>query len=75
MANLFNSQPQPQQPDMRQQIMQNPRAYVNQIKSDPSGFLRQFGLNIPQGMTNPMQIIQYLYGNPPQNFPSKRGFP
>ena len=42
-----------QQPDMNklyQQFMQNPFQYLS-------------GLNIPQGMTSPQQIVQYLADN------------
>ena len=31
-----------------------------QLQSDPSGVLRQIGLNIPAGMTNPQQMVQHL---------------
>lgn len=33
---------------------------LNQIKSNPGSFLRQRGINIPQGMSNPNDIIAYL---------------
>lgn len=38
----------------------NPMAMLSQIKSNPVGFLTQRGLNIPQGMNNPNDIIQHL---------------
>lgn len=63
MANLFNGQSP--QPDIRQQIRANPAAFVSQIRTDPAAFVRRFGYDIPAGMTNPLQIIQHLYGNPP----------
>ncbi len=71
MANLFNNSqqlPTTQPPQMGgnqqllQQIRANPRAYVGQIKADPVGFLRQCGYNIPGGMTDPRQIVGYLFG-------------
>ena len=33
---------------------------LNQLKANPASVLKQRGLNIPQGMTNPQQIIQHL---------------
>lgn len=38
----------------------NPLGMLNQIKSNPVGFLTQRGLNVPQGMNNPNDIIQHL---------------
>lgn len=64
MANLFN-QGQAGNP-LLAQIRQNPRAYVGQIKQDPAGFMRRCGYNIPDGVTDPRQIIQSLFGAPPQ---------
>ena len=70
MANLFRQgQPTQQVPPQNQQLLQqiraNPRAYVGQLKQDPAGFLRQFGYNVPDGMTDPAQIVQRLFGSPP----------
>ena len=51
MANPFVQKQQ--QPDMNalyQQFMQNPLQYL-------------MGLNIPQGLTTPQQIVQYLADN------------
>lgn len=33
---------------------------LNQIKSNPVAFLTQKGLNVPEGMNNPNDIIQHL---------------
>ena len=33
---------------------------LNQIKANPVAFLTQKGLNVPQGMNNPNDIIQHL---------------
>ena len=33
---------------------------LNQIKNNPGAFLQQRGINIPQGMNNPNDIISYL---------------
>ena len=38
----------------------NPVQMLQQIRSNPAAVLRQRGLNIPDGMTNPQQIIQHL---------------
>ena len=73
MANLFQQgQPQGGNPQLLQQIRANPRAYVGQLKADPAGFLRQFGYDIPDGMNDPMQIVQRLYGSPPPGFMGRR---
>ena len=47
----------------------NPQQMLAQIKSNPAGVLKQRGLNIPDGMTNPQQIIQHLVssGQVPQS--------
>ena len=49
-------QPQAQQgitPDMM-------RTEMGRIQADPAAYLQQRGFNIPQGMTDPKQITQYL---------------
>ena len=38
----------------------NPMQMLNALKSDPVSVLRSRGLNIPDGMNNPNQIIQHL---------------
>ena len=38
----------------------NPMQMVQKIRSDPTGFLRQSGYNIPDGMNDPQQIISHL---------------
>jgi hypothetical protein len=47
----------------------NPMQMLNALRSDPSAFLRSRGLNIPQGMNNPQQIINHLLqsGQVPQS--------
>lgn len=47
----------------------NPMQMLSQIKQNPAAVLKQAGLNIPQGMNNPQQIIQHLLqtGQVPQN--------
>lgn len=39
---------------------QNPQQILQQLQQDPVGMLRQKGLTIPQGMTNPQQIVNHL---------------
>ena len=38
----------------------NPAQMLQQIRSNPAAVLRQRGLNVPDGMTNPQQIVQHL---------------
>lgn len=38
----------------------NPMQLVQQIQRNPAAMLRQRGLTIPDGMTNPQQIVQHL---------------
>lgn len=47
----------------------NAQAALQRLKSDPVGALKQIGLNVPNGMTNPQQIINHLVqsGQLPQN--------
>lgn len=33
---------------------------LNQIRQNPSAFLKQAGLDIPNGMNDPQQILQHL---------------
>lgn len=42
------------------QQQMNPMQMMNQLRSNPSAVLKQRGLNIPDGMTNPQQIVQHL---------------
>lgn len=37
-----------------------PQQALLQLQNDPSGTLRQFGLNVPPGMTDPQQMVQHL---------------
>lgn len=39
---------------------QNPMQMMSQLRSNPAAILRQKGLNIPDGMNDPQQIINYL---------------
>ena len=38
----------------------NPMSMMNQLRANPLGFLRQRGLNVPDNLTDPNAIIQYL---------------
>jgi hypothetical protein len=40
-------------PQMMMQLLPN-------LKSNPAGFLQSRGISIPQNMTDPQQILQYL---------------
>lgn len=55
MSNLFNSL-------NRQPQRMNPAQMVQQLKSDPVGFMKSRGINIPNGVdtTNPQSIINGL---------------
>lgn len=47
----------------------NPMQMLQALRNDPVGLLRGRGLNIPDGMTNPQQIINHLLqsGQVPQS--------
>ena len=55
-------------PNARQRTP-NAQEALQRIKADPAGVLKQAGINIPNGMNNPQQIIQHLVqtGQVPQN--------
>lgn len=55
-------QPAPAQNPLRDQIRANPGAFVAEIKANPAAFLGRLGYNIPDGMTDPRQIAQHLFG-------------
>ena len=38
----------------------NPMQLVQQLRTNPAAMLKQRGLNIPDGMNDPQQIIQHL---------------
>lgn len=53
--------------ELLQQIRADPRRYAAQISANPAMFIKQrFGRDIPANMTDPRQIIQYLFGPPPE---------
>ncbi len=49
--------------------MPSPAQYVAQIRQNPVAFVRQAGYNVPDGITNPQQMIGYLLqsGQVPQS--------
>lgn len=38
----------------------NPAAMLAQLKSNPLGVLKQYGLNVPENLNDPNAITQYL---------------
>ena len=50
-------------------VQPNAQAALQQLKANPAAALKQRGLNVPNGMTNPQQIINHLVqsGQLPQN--------
>lgn len=38
----------------------NPMQMLAQLKSNPLGFLRQYGFNVPDNISDPNAIIQHL---------------
>lgn len=52
-----------------QQGYNNPFQMLNALRSDPSAILRARGLNVPDGMRNPQEIINHLLqsGQVPQS--------
>lgn len=47
----------------------NPMQMLQQLRSNPMGMLKQAGYNIPDGMSNPQQMVNYLIqsGQVPQS--------
>ena len=53
MMGMFDKLGQkPQQP--------NPTQMLQQLRSNPVSVLKQAGYNIPEGMNNPQQMVNYL---------------
>jgi hypothetical protein len=44
----------------KQQTPQNPMQMIQQLRSNPVGFLKNAGYNIPDGMNNPQDIVNHL---------------
>jgi len=38
----------------------NPMQMIQQLRQNPAAMLRQAGMTIPDGMSNPQQIVQHL---------------
>ena len=53
-----------QQPTQAQQTARpNPMQLMEQFRQNPVGALRQAGYNVPDGMTDPRQIVNHLINN------------
>ena len=63
-------QSRPQQPMDPRQAMEQMQRAVADIQKDPRGMIRKAGIEIPEGMTNPREIANYLMQN--GNIPSQR---
>lgn len=42
------------------QAPMNPMQMMAQLRSNPAAVLKQRGLNVPDGMSDPQQIVQHL---------------
>ena len=42
------------------QTPMNPMQMMMQLRSNPAAVLKQRGLNVPDGMSDPQQIVQHL---------------
>lgn len=64
---LFDSLRNKPQQKTQQRI--NPQQAMQQLQSNPAATLKQAGLNIPDGMNDPRQIINHLLqsGQVPQS--------
>lgn len=53
----------------RGQHPMNPQQAFSQLQANPVSILKQIGLNIPDGMNNPQQMVQHLLqsGQVPQS--------
>lgn len=51
------------QPEQQQVTPEMMRREVDSISSNPVKYLRQRGYNIPEGMSDPKQITQYMLQN------------
>ena len=56
------SAPQAPQNPLLDKIRANPGAFVGELKANPADFVRRCGSYIPDGMSDPRQIIGYLFG-------------
>lgn len=51
------------------QQAQNPQNALNRLRGNPAGMLKEAGYTIPQGMTDPRQIINHLLQSGQVNSP------
>lgn len=56
----IGQQPAQGQPMTQQQMMQMQQRAIEDIKKDPHGMIQRAGLNVPENMTDPRQMAQYL---------------
>lgn len=42
------------------QTPMNPMQMMMQLRSNPAAVLKQRGMNVPEGMSDPQQIVQHL---------------
>lgn len=42
------------------QAQMNPMQMMSQLRSNPAAVLKSRGLNVPDGMSDPQQIVQHL---------------
>lgn len=57
----LGKQPAPTQQQPTPEQLQQMQQSVRDVKANPAGYLHDnFGVNIPQGSNNPMQILQHL---------------
>ena len=42
------------------QMQMNPMQMMMQLRNNPAAVLKQRGLNVPDGMNDPQQIVQHL---------------
>lgn len=51
---------QPKQQVQQAQPRMTPQQAMQQLRADPAGTLKAAGLNIPDGMNDPQQIVNHL---------------
>lgn len=60
MSEQAPAQPQAQQQPTPEQIQQTQNS-IAAVKANPASYIHQnFGMNVPQNVNNPMQILQHL---------------
>lgn len=54
------TQQMPQQPMTPQQAQQMQQQMITDVKRDPHGAIKKAGYNVPDDMSDPMQMAKYL---------------